>query len=117
MRDSGVKCIFTCLPLLQTTVQVAQKLGMPNSRIYILELPKEFTEGQTSPKEFKTVNDLIALGKNGPVLEPLKWGKGRGARQTAFLCYSSGTSGLPVGLSHVHGRITADQGLLHRKGL
>ncbi len=65
MRDSGVKCIFTCLPLLQTTVQVAQKLGMPNSRIYILELPKEFTEGQTSPKEFKTVNDLIALGKNG----------------------------------------------------
>lgn len=97
MRDSAAKCIFTCLPLLETTVQVAQKLGMPKSQIYILELPFESTEGNTSPKEFKTVDDLIAQGEHGPALEPLQWAKGQGARQTAFLCYSSGTSGLPVG--------------------
>lgn len=42
------------------------------------------------------MDDLIALGKGQRDLEPLRWEKGQGARQTAFLCYSSGTSGLPV---------------------
>lgn len=96
MRDSGAKCIFTCLPLLQMTVGVAEKLGIPKQRIYILEMPTQATGGQTSPKGFKTVSDLAELGKNSPEIEPLKWSKGEGARRVAFLCYSSGTSGLPV---------------------
>ena len=41
---------------------------------------------------------MIALGRGQKDLEPLRWEKGQGARQTAFLCYSSGTSGLPVSL-------------------
>lgn len=45
---------------------------------------------------FKTVDDLVELGHSVPDLEPLNWTKGQGARQVAFLCYSSGTSGMPV---------------------
>lgn len=96
MHDSGAKCIFTCLPLLETTLKVAQKMGLPKSRVYILELPLEATEGKPSPKGFKTVDDLIKQGQNAPQIEPLKWGNGEGAKRAAFLCYSSGTSGLPV---------------------
>ena len=39
--------------------------------------------------------DWVKGGKL-PGLAPLSFGKGQGARQAAFLCYSSGTSGLPV---------------------
>jgi len=96
MKDSGAKCMFTCLPLLDTALKAAQAIGMPKERIYILELPLKATDGKTSPKGFKTVDDLIEQGKRAPDIEPLKWEKGEGARRTAFLCYSSGTSGLPV---------------------
>jgi len=62
----------------------------------MLELPAVALGGQKPPKEFKTVDQLIQEGKKLPELEKLKWDKGEGKRRTAFLCYSSGTSGLPV---------------------
>lgn len=96
MKDSGAKCMFTCVPLLDTALRAAKSIGMPKERVYILELPLQATDGKATPKGYKTVNDLIEEGKGAPDVEPLKWEKGEGARRTAFLCYSSGTSGLPV---------------------
>ena len=100
LRDSGAKCLFTCVPLLETSLQVAQKIGLPRDRVYILELPTQATEGKRSPAGFKTVDDLVEFGRGAPEVEALKWGKGKGASTTAFLCYSSGTSGLPVRFSN-----------------
>jgi acyl-CoA synthetase (AMP-forming)/AMP-acid ligase II len=57
-------------------------------------MPKEFSGAKSVP--FKTVGQLIIEGARLQKLEPLNWEKGQGKRQTAFLCYSSGTSGLPV---------------------
>lgn len=54
--------------------------------------------GDAKSTPFPTVDDLIEEGKSLPALEPLKWVKGQGARQVAFLCYSSGTSGMPVSI-------------------
>jgi acyl-CoA synthetase (AMP-forming)/AMP-acid ligase II len=59
--------------------------------VFIMDLPNH-----AHKPPFKTVNDLVELGHSVPDLEPLKWVKGQGSRQVAFLCYSSGTSGLPV---------------------
>jgi acyl-coenzyme A synthetase/AMP-(fatty) acid ligase len=95
LKDSNSKCIFTCLPLLQTTLEAAEKAGIPRNRIYLIEMPKALTGDVPNPG-FVTLNQLVERGKNLPELEPLKWSKGEGARRTAFLCYSSGTSGLPV---------------------
>lgn len=86
-----------CIPLLETSLQAAKAVGIPNDRVYILEMPKEFSGNKPVP--FKTVGQLIDAGVKLPELEPLKWEKGQGARQTAYLCYSSGTSGLPVSLA------------------
>ena len=98
LKSSGAKALFTVTPLLPVALEAAAKAGIAKNRIYLFSVPKEFAGGQEAPKEFKTVDQLIEEGKHQPELEALNWEKGQGARQTAFLCYSSGTSGLPVRL-------------------
>lgn len=96
LRDSKAKALFTCLPLLPTALEAASNAGLPRSRIYLIDLPAEILGGAKSPAEYKTLAQFVEAGKSLPKLEQLKWGSGDGARRTAFLCYSSGTSGLPV---------------------
>jgi acyl-coenzyme A synthetase/AMP-(fatty) acid ligase len=86
-------------------LKAAKSSGIPNERVYLLEMPKEFSGDKKLP--FKTVGQLIAVGEKLPQLEALNWEKGQGAKQTAYLCYSSGTSGLPVRKPHVCGNITS----------
>lgn len=95
LKNSGAKALFTCVPLLDTARQAAKNSGIPENRIYILEVPESFA-GKKTPKGLKTVDDLIREGEKLDRLPKLDWEKGDGALRTAFLCYSSGTSGLPV---------------------
>lgn len=106
LKSSGAKVLFTCIPLLETSLQAAKAVGIPNNRVYILEMPKEFSGTKKLP--FKTVSDLVADGEKQPQLEALKWEKGQGKRQTAYLCYSSGTSGLPKGVMISHRNVIAN---------
>lgn len=92
LTNSGAKLLFTVLPLLPVALEAAEKANIPRSKVYIVEMPGD----KNVPQEFKTLNQLLKEGESAPELEPVKWTKGQGARQTAFLCYSSGTSGLPV---------------------
>jgi acyl-CoA synthetase (AMP-forming)/AMP-acid ligase II len=96
LTNSGATCLFTVAPLLPPALKAAAKAGIPKERIYICDLPDEATGGAKASSEFKTLTQLIKEGSSLPELEPIRWSKGQGARQTAFLCYSSGTSGLPV---------------------
>ena len=93
LRSSGAKALFTCVPVLETALKAAKAVGIPDDKVFIMDGPYH---AQKPP--FKTVDDLVEMGRSVPELERLQWVKGQGARQTAFLCYSSGTSGLPVGL-------------------
>jgi hypothetical protein len=95
LKDSGAKCIFTCVPLLQSTLEAAAKVGMGKDKIFILEMPDVLTGGAKADG-FLTVSDLVERGRGLAKLEELRWQKGDGAKKAAFLCYSSGTSGLPV---------------------
>lgn len=96
LLDSKAKALVTCVPLLSISLEAAAKAGLPRSRIYLLDLPKELLGGAKPPTEYVSVSELIEAGKSLPLVDELRWSAGEGARRTAFLCYSSGTSGLPV---------------------
>ncbi|KAJ4352049.1 uncharacterized protein N0V89_007395 [Didymosphaeria variabile] len=108
LKNSSATCLFTCLPLLETAKTAARKCGIPDNRIYILEVPKELTGGKGTPAGMKTVDDFIREGAKLDRLDPLNLAQGEGAKRTAFLCYSSGTSGLPKGVMISHRNVIAN---------
>jgi acyl-CoA synthetase (AMP-forming)/AMP-acid ligase II len=91
LRLSKAKAIFTCQPLLEAALKATAAVGIPNDHIFLLPMP----DVETNPT-FRTIEDLIEVGKKLPDLPSLNWSQGQAARQAAYLCYSSGTSGLPV---------------------
>ncbi|KND92583.1 putative 4-coumarate--CoA ligase 1 [Tolypocladium ophioglossoides CBS 100239] len=103
LRSSGAKALFTCVPLLGNALKAAKAAGIPEDRVFLLPVP---TAASDAP--FLTIDDLIAEGRGLPPLAPLKWSKGQGARQTAYLCYSSGTSGLPKAVMISHRNVIAN---------
>jgi acyl-coenzyme A synthetase/AMP-(fatty) acid ligase len=97
LLDSKAKALVTCVPLLSISLEAAAKAGLPKSRIYLFDdLPKQVFGATKAPTGFKSVTEIAEAGKSLPPVEELRWSAGEGARRTAFLCYSSGTSGLPV---------------------
>lgn len=96
LKSSRAKVLFTCIPLLPRAMEAASNCGIPENHIYLFSIPEEVGGGKEMLEKHKTVDQLIKDGQALPGLDSLKWQKGQGARQTALLCYSSGTSGLPV---------------------
>lgn len=93
LRSSGARALFTCVPLLDTALKAAKAAGISEESVFILPMPGQ---GNDKKAPFITLDDLVEEGKTLASIPPLNWVKGQGARQTAYLCYSSGTSGLPV---------------------
>lgn len=78
-------------------------MGLPRDKIWVMGMP-----GFETVDGFVNLEQLIAEGAQAPELDTLRWAKGQGARQTAFLSYSSGTSGLPKAVMISHRNVIAN---------
>ncbi|KAL7947427.1 hypothetical protein V8C42DRAFT_343374 [Trichoderma barbatum] len=108
LKSVKCKALFTCATLLPTALEAASAAGIPKAHVYLVEIPEKALKDATVPTDIKSVDQLIAEGKKLAPLPKLKWSKGQGARQTAFLCSSSGTSGLPKNVMISHKNIIAN---------
>lgn len=96
LKNTRCKALFTSGPLLDTSILAAALAGIPRRHIYVLGLPDKAAKGIQTPKDLKTVDQLIEEGKKVDSLPEPQWSAGRGIEKTAFLCSSSGTTGFPV---------------------
>ncbi|ERS99509.1 uncharacterized protein SPSK_03166 [Sporothrix schenckii 1099-18] len=108
LTTSGASAVFTCEALLETTLKATRAVKIPDDRVYLIDVPGAPDAAKKAAASHVTVNQLVAEGAKLPALEPVKWVKGQGARQPAFLCYSSGTSGLPKAVMISHRNVIAN---------
>jgi acyl-CoA synthetase (AMP-forming)/AMP-acid ligase II len=108
LKAVNAKAIFTCAPLLAAAIEAAVTAGIPKSRVYLLELPAVLLNGAILPPGIKTVDQLIEQAASMPSLTPLRWSETQGASQIAYLCHSSGTSGLPKNVKISHRNVIAN---------
>lgn len=103
LKASGCGAIFTSRSLLATTQKAAKTYGIPDSRIFIIEDRGTVVDGQPPfpdmSNNYSTLDDLIDLGKKVVPLPTVEWNNREGETRTAFLSWSSGTSGVPVGFA------------------
>lgn len=122
LKASGAKALVTCTPLLEVALEAAKNVGIPEENIYLFDVPRA---EPTSSFKHASVEDLINEGSRLAELEKIQWVQGQGARQTAFLCFSSGTSGLPKAvmishrnvISNVLQHVTYDSVARRKKGV
>ncbi|CVL03652.1 probable phenylacetyl-CoA ligase [Fusarium proliferatum] len=93
---SEAKAIFTSPALLQTALKATRATKIADSHVFIIE-PTETTPRTAPSGPFKSVQDLVNLGRTLPLVVQSRWQDSRHVKeQLAFLAFSSGTSGSPV---------------------
>lgn len=103
LNSSGAKVLFVGGPQLEVGLEAAKAAGIPNERVWLMGMP-----GFEEAGGLVTVEQLIAEGGGAKEVDALRWAKGQGARQVAYLCYSSGTSGLPKAVMISHRNVIAN---------
>jgi acyl-CoA synthetase (AMP-forming)/AMP-acid ligase II len=100
VNNSGTQLVFLD-PSLLPTLDAARPLltrAFPHSRVVLLCTK----ENKPFPTPYKCVEELF-----GTVGKPARFDGATEARSTAWLCYSSGTTGLPKGVMTSHWNLTS----------
>ena len=102
LQDCGATVLVTSSALLPTALKaVEQCRSIPPNRVFLID-------GKTQ-KTHKTIEQLIQNGQETKKpLAPLKLAKGDAKKRLAFICYSSGTTGLSKGVMISHYNVIAN---------
>ncbi|KAK8040744.1 hypothetical protein PG994_013751 [Apiospora phragmitis] len=108
LKTIGCKVLFASAPLIPTALEAAASFGIPRQHVFVIEVPRAGANGMQMPSDLKTVNQLIQEGARLGALPALQWPAGQGARQTAFLMSSSGTTGHPKNVCITHKNVISN---------
>ena len=100
LRDSKAKVLFTSKAGLSIARQAAELVGLSNQKIFILSDDLDNVDGH------ETMAKLIKDSTRFPLVKPKQYSENEIMSGTpAFLCYSSGTTGLSKGVETTHDNI------------
>jgi acyl-CoA synthetase (AMP-forming)/AMP-acid ligase II len=94
LQSSKSAAVFTSRQLLRNATEACRTAGIPERNVFIVEtavISSMAVDGQQT-----TIDYQCEFGQTLPQLESLSCEEQQEASRVAFLCYSSGTSGLPV---------------------
>jgi 4-coumarate--CoA ligase len=100
---SKSKYILTHPASIDTTLEAAKIVGIPQSKIFIICQKKG-----NGLLPFVTLPDLVKLGSTTPDIIPLQLQPHESKTKVALLNFSSGTSGLPKGVLITHNNVIAN---------
>ncbi|KAM5347471.1 hypothetical protein ACJ41O_010476 [Fusarium nematophilum] len=95
---SKAKAVFTTPSLLPTALKASCRAKIPDTNVFLIE-PAETVAADGPEGRFDSIQDILDTGRATPPLTPQSWERDRNDRRVAFLCFSSGTTGLP---SHIY---------------
>lgn len=111
LKDSGASILVAHSALFPIAIAAAKESGLPESAVILFEHAEQM-------KQFPCIDDLLAAGEKAPSLPKLALAPGESAKRPAFICYSSGTTGLAKGtlISHDNIKWNVTQFLGFEKG-
>ncbi|ORY38884.1 acetyl-CoA synthetase-like protein [Rhizoclosmatium globosum] len=102
LKDSGAKYLFVHPAVLETALAAAQKVGIAEKNIILLDEPSVVVPGPSR----RTINQISAANKvPAPVV---KLTREEIMQRPAYMCYSSGTTGLPKGVETTQYNVIAN---------
>ncbi|CAG8559105.1 34873_t:CDS:10, partial [Racocetra persica] len=102
--DSGASVIIVHPKFLDTAIKAAKDARIPESRIFLF--------GNREVRGFQSYNSLIGDRE----AEPVSYSPDEARNTTAFLCYSSGTTGKQKGVEITHTNIIANMAQILSSG-